>query len=79
MEIRPDPNLWWSTISHLNLKRLEIEISTIDLCTVKQINDFPITQKVIRADKIEKCSNSDYLAYSHLFDHEYPPSIIIIS
>ena len=77
-EFRVDPNLW-STISHLNLKRLEVEESgQIDLLTIKQINDLPITQKVIHDIDIELCSNhSDYLAYSHLFDTRNPPGIII--
>ena len=76
-KFRVDPNLW-SSISHLNLKRLEVEGSgKIDLLTIKQINDLPITQKVIHAKEIEKCSNSDYLACSHLFDTKNPPGIII--
>ena len=77
-EFRVDPNLW-STISHLNLKRLEVEESgQIDLLTIKQINDLAITQKVILAEEIEKCSNSDYLACSHLFDTKNPPGIKIL-
>ena len=76
-EFSVDPNLW-SSISHLNLKRLEFEeYGQIDLLTIKQINDLPITQKVILAEEIEKCSNSNYLAYSHLFDTKNPPMIRI--
>ena len=52
-KFRVDPNLW-SSISHLNLKRLEVEGSSqIDLLTIKQINDLPITQKVIHVEDIE--------------------------
>ena len=75
-ECRVYPNQW-PTICHLNLKRLEVYRDRIDLCTIKQINDFPISEKVILARELVGCTNSDYLAYSHLFDPENPPTIVI--
>ena len=69
MEIRFDPNIWL-TIFHLNLKRLEVEMNRIDLSTIKQINDIPISEKAIYVKELVGCTNSDYLAFSHLFDPE---------